>query len=114
MARKLSEYDRKRDFGATPEPAGAEPAAERDEYRFVMHERTARRLHGDIRLERDGVLVSWAVPKGVPMDPKTNHLAVHTEDHPLEYVSFEGTIPAGEYGGGTMTIWDRGTYECEK
>lgn len=82
--------------------------------RFVIQEHHARSLHWDLRLERDGVLVSWALPKGLPESPKGNHLAVHTEDHPLEYATFEGEIPKGEYGGGQMTIWDRGTYEAEK
>ncbi len=112
----LGEYRRKRDAARTPEPVpaadGALPRGSDDT--FVIQEHHARSLHWDLRLERDGVLVSWAVPKGLPQDPRTNHLAVHTEDHPLEYAAFAGEIPAGEYGGGTMTIWDRGTYRCEK
>jgi bifunctional non-homologous end joining protein LigD len=80
----------------------------------VIQEHHARSLHWDLRLERDGVLASWALPKGLPESPDQNHLAVHTEDHPLEYATFEGEIPKGEYGGGQMTIWDRGTYEAEK
>ncbi len=81
---------------------------------FVIQEHHARALHWDFRLERDGVLVSWAVPKGLPEHPKDNHLAVHTEDHPLEYASFAGDIPASEYGGGNVMLWDRGRYETEK
>src|SRR5215210_5551043 len=111
---RLDAYREKRDFGATPEPGPQQTAemAERD--RFVVHEHHARRLHWDLRLERDGVLVSWAVPKGIPPDPERNHLAVHTEDHPLEYIEFSGEIPAGQYGAGVMKIWDAGTYEVHK
>ena len=111
----LATYRRKRDAARTPEPvpvAGPVPAGEDDT--FVIQEHHASSLHWDLRLERAGVLVSWAVPRGIPQDPATNHLAVHTEDHPLEYAEFSGTIPAGEYGGGAMTIWDAGTYVTEK
>jgi bifunctional non-homologous end joining protein LigD len=115
MANKLATYRGKRDPGRTPEPVpGAAPLPKGDDDTFVIQEHHARRLHWDLRLERSGVLVSWAVPKGIPPDPKTNHLAVHTEDHPLEYAAFEGEIPKGEYGGGRMFVWDRGTYETEK
>jgi bifunctional non-homologous end joining protein LigD len=115
MSDRLDRYRSKRDFATTPEPGGeAESAEEEAQARFVVHEHHARRLHWDLRLERDGVLVSWAVPKGIPPDPAKNHLAVHTEDHPLEYIDFHGDIPAGQYGAGTMKIWDRGTYETHK
>ncbi|HVL86217.1 MAG TPA: DNA polymerase ligase N-terminal domain-containing protein [Pseudonocardia sp.] len=111
----LDEYRRKRDARRTPEPVPAEdPPVTGPGDRFVIQEHHARRLHWDVRLERDGVLVSWAVPKGLPTDPATVRLAVRTEDHPLEYLEFAGEIPAGEYGAGTMTIWDRGRYETEK
>jgi bifunctional non-homologous end joining protein LigD len=111
----LETYRRKRDRTKTPEPVPAEgPLPKGNDDTFVIQEHHARRLHWDFRLERDGVLVSWAVPKGLPPDPKKNHLAVHTEDHPMEYAAFAGEIPKGEYGGGAVTIWDRGTYECEK
>ena len=109
----LSSYRAKRDFAQTPEPAGAAEGSG-EQLRFVIHEHSARRLHWDLRLERDGVLVSWALPKGMPLEPKVNHIAPHTEDHPLEYLDFEADIPAGSYGAGTMRIWDRGTYECLK
>ena len=115
MADRLGTYRSKRDARRTPEPVPSEgPLPEGRDDTFVIQEHHARRLHWDFRLERDGVLVSWALPKGVPDDPKTNHLAVHTEDHPLEYASFAGEIPQGEYGGGQVMIWDRGTYETEK
>ncbi|MDP9402861.1 MAG: ATP-dependent DNA ligase [Actinomycetota bacterium] len=118
---RLDRYRSMRDFGRTPEPSGADdtPDAERWEDgetggRFVVQEHHATALHWDLRLERHGTLASWAVPKGIPPDPRTDHLAIHTEDHPLLYLDFEGQIPEGEYGAGKMTVWDRGTYECEK
>jgi bifunctional non-homologous end joining protein LigD len=110
----LKSYRSKRDFANTPEPAAVGSDASTGEPRFVIHEHSARRLHWDLRLERDGVLVSWAIPKGMPEEPKVNHIAPHTEDHPLEYLDFEGEIPAGSYGAGTMRVWDRGTYDCLK
>ena len=114
--KKLSEYDKKRDFKKTPEPSGRKPTQKKKakQPRFVIHEHHARSLHWDLRLERDGVLASWAVPKGIPPDPKKNHLAVHVEDHPLDYIDFAGEIPQGEYGAGAVKIWDKGTYETEK
>jgi bifunctional non-homologous end joining protein LigD len=112
--RKLTEYEKKRSFEKTPEPRGAKKPKGGKGDRYVVHEHHARRLHWDLRLERDGALASWALPKGVPQDPKENRLAVRTEDHPLEYLEFEGEIPKGEYGAGTIAIWDRGTYETEK
>jgi bifunctional non-homologous end joining protein LigD len=113
VAEKLTEYRRKRDFDATAEPAGGDSGAE-GTARFVVQEHHARRLHWDLRLERDGALASWAIPNGIPEDPKENRKAVHTEDHPLEYIDFEGDIPKGEYGAGTMKVWDSGTYDCHK
>ena len=113
----LDEYKRKRDPERTPEPAGDHDdatAAEATEPRFVVQEHHATRLHWDLRLEHDGVAASWAVPNGIPEDPKENRLAVRTEDHPLEYLEFEGDIPRGEYGAGKMRIWDRGTYDTHK
>jgi len=119
MPKGLTEYRRKRRFDETPEPSGdrssadgAAPDAEPGG-RFVVHEHHARRLHWDLRLERDGVLVSWAIPNGIPEDPRRNRKAVHVEDHPLEYIDFHGTIPSG-YGAGEVMIWDSGTYTCEK
>src|SRR5262249_54561792 len=118
MAKKLGKYEEKRDFEKTPEPSGRKPARKKKTTaklpRFVIHEHHARSLHWDLRLERDGVLVSWAVPKGIPPDPKKNHLAVHVEDHPLDYIDFAGDIPKGNYGAGKVRIWDRGTYETHK
>ncbi len=110
----LEHYRAKRDFTKTPEPSGEAAGAVGSQRRFVIHEHSARRLHWDLRLERDGVLVSWALPRGIPLEPKVNHIAPHTEDHPLAYLEFSGEIPAGSYGAGTMSIWDRGTYETLK
>ncbi len=119
MARKLSEYERKRSFDRTHEPSGDAEEGHSDvpgaaDGRFVIQEHHARRLHWDLRLERDGVAVSWALPRGLPPTPKDNRLAVHTEDHPLEYLTWEGQIPKGEYGAGTMTVWDSGVYAAEE
>jgi bifunctional non-homologous end joining protein LigD len=112
--KKLSEYEKKRSFDKTPEPRGRKRKKAAKATRFVIQEHHARRLHWDLRLEHDGTLVSFALPRGVPQDPKQNRLAVHTEDHPLEYLEFEGDIPKGSYGAGKMRIWDRGTYDAEK
>ena len=116
---RLEKYRTKRDRSATPEPftadrhhAGDDGGTRRE--KFVIQEHHASRLHYDFRLERDGVLVSWALPKGVPTSKTKNHLAVQTEDHPLDYADFEGDIPKGQYGAGTVSIWDHGHYECEK
>jgi bifunctional non-homologous end joining protein LigD len=133
VARPLREYDRKRDFAATPEPRGGvlDPAEDTghprsteglldparsggQQRRFVIQQHDATRLHWDLRLEHEGVLLSWALPRGLPWDPGRNHLAVHTEDHPLQYLTFEGHIPDGNYGAGMMTVWDEGTYMPEK
>ncbi len=114
---KLERYRAKRDFEATAEPAGGVDAATDGAtagHRFVVQEHHATRLHWDLRLEHDGVLASWAIPNGIPSDPADNRLAVRTEDHPLEYLEFHGEIPKGQYGAGTMTIWDHGTYEVHK
>jgi bifunctional non-homologous end joining protein LigD len=105
----LREYERKRDPKKTPEPFSGKRRAK--EPIFVVQRHDARRLHYDFRLEREGALASWAVPKGVPLEPGQQHLAVHVEDHPLDYATFEGEIPKGEYGAGTVEIWDTGTYE---
>jgi bifunctional non-homologous end joining protein LigD len=116
---RLAKYRSMRDAAKTPEPVPQDPVwAHRERpaagTSFVIQEHHARRLHYDFRLEHDGVLVSWAVPKGLPTDSRKNNLAVQTEDHPLDYGNFEGTIPKGEYGGGEVTIWDWGSYELEK
>ena len=102
---KLGDYERKRDFGSTPEPAPRKRRGKRGAPRFVVQEHSARRLHWDLRLEREGAAPSWAIPNGIPDDPTENRMAVRTEDHPLEYLEFEGEIPAGEYGAGTVRIW---------
>ncbi len=109
-AEKLGEYKRKRDPKQTPEPFSSKRGGKRDPI-FVVQRHDARRLHYDFRLEMDGALASWAVPKGVPLEPGTRALAVHVEDHPLDYATFEGEIPKGNYGAGTVEIWDAGTYE---
>ena len=114
MTDRLSEYRRKRDARRTPEPVPSGRPEPQTGNRFVIQQHHARSLHWDVRLERDGVLVSFAVPRGLPRDRARNHLAKHTEDHPLEYLDFAGDIPAGEYGGGRMVIHDRGTYETDK
>jgi bifunctional non-homologous end joining protein LigD len=111
---RLTKYRSMRDASKTPEPVPAGKPVTGQGNSFVIQEHHARRLHYDFRLERDGVLVSWAVPKNLPDTPSVNHLAVHTEDHPLEYGAFEGNIPKGEYGAGKVVIWDAGTYEAEK
>src|ERR1044072_9048968 len=106
----LREYARKRDFTRTPEPRGRSRAARNGAAAFVVQKHSASRLHWDFRLELDGVLKSWAVPKGPTIDPGEKRLAMRTEDHPLDYGTFEGTIPAGEYGGGTVMLWDVGRW----
>ena len=111
MSEKLREYERKRRRQATPEPFTSERGRERHEPIFVVQRHDARRLHYDFRLELEGALASWAVPKGVPLEPGRRALAVHVEDHPLDYATFEGEIPAGNYGAGTVEIWDSGTFE---
>ncbi|MFI9506134.1 ATP-dependent DNA ligase [Nocardia sp. NPDC052566] len=110
----LAKYRSMRDPASTPEPVPAQRPTPGAGNRYVVQEHHARRLHWDVRLERDGVLVSWAVPKGPPTSSEQNRLAVHTEDHPLEYLEFHGAIPKGQYGAGEMTIWDSGTYDTEK
>jgi len=112
--KELGEYERKRDFGKTAEPAPKRRRKKKGAPRFVVQEHSARRLHWDLRLEHDGVAASWAIPNGIPETPDENRKAIHTEDHPLSYLEWEGEIPPGEYGAGTLKIWDAGTYELEK
>jgi bifunctional non-homologous end joining protein LigD len=110
----LDDYERKRDFAKTPEPKPKRRRKQKGEPRFVVQEHSARRLHWDLRLEHDGVAASWAIPNGIPETPEENRKAIHTEDHPLSYLEWEGEIPKGEYGAGTMKIWDAGAYTLEK
>jgi bifunctional non-homologous end joining protein LigD len=112
-ADRLKVYREKRDFSRTPEPAPARKRKPARKVRYLIQKHAARRLHYDFRLEHDGALLSWAVPKGPSFDTADKRLAVRTEDHPLEYGKFEGTIPEGEYGGGTVMLWDTGTWEPE-
>src|SRR5580658_5601656 len=109
----LAKYQAKRDFTKTAEPSGKHKVAPSRRLRFVIQKHAARRLHYDLRLELDGVFKSWAVTRGPSLDPHDKRLAVEVEDHPLDYGDFEGTIPEGQYGGGTVQLWDRGYWKPE-
>ena len=109
--RSLREYERKRDFSRTAEPPAKKAASDKTRRLFVIQKHDASRLHYDFRLELEGTLKSWAVPKGLPFAKGEKHLAVHVEDHPMAYADFEGVIPTGQYGGGTVMVWDTGIWE---